>query len=125
VVFADRLKPSYVDLLRAVGAACVAYGSDEQQIISAIRQHARRHDVADTPGGHQTVTGPVSGALTEREATIFDLLVEQRTHREIASCLQITPETVRKHAANIRRKLQADAHPPLEMLRAASCGPDT
>jgi LuxR family transcriptional regulator, maltose regulon positive regulatory protein len=46
--------------------------------------------------------------LTWRETEVLELLEERLTNKEIAQALTISPETVKKHVANICQKLQVE-----------------
>jgi DNA-binding CsgD family transcriptional regulator len=61
-------------------------------------------------GTIQDVTDRLDGehAITPREREVLDLMAEGLTGTEIASRLQISPETVRSHVQNAIGKL--DAH---------------
>ena len=48
---------------------------------------------------------PVASPLTRREWEVLDLLCEQRSTREIAEALVLSPETVRTYVKTILRKL--------------------
>jgi LuxR family maltose regulon positive regulatory protein len=54
-----------------------------------------------TPGG----SGPLPEPLSAREREIIQLIAAGLTNREIAERLTISPETVKKHTANIFGKL--------------------
>lgn len=43
--------------------------------------------------------------LTRREKTVFELLVKNKTTKEIASILGISEKTVRNHVSNAMQKL--------------------
>lgn len=45
------------------------------------------------------------GILTKREKEIFDLLIENKTTKEVASILSISEKTVRNHISNAMQKL--------------------
>lgn len=47
----------------------------------------------------------MSSILTSREKEIFDLLVQNKTTREIANMLYISEKTVRNHISNVMGKL--------------------
>ncbi len=48
----------------------------------------------------------IKGILTEREKEVFDLLVLNKSTKEIASCLNISEKTVRNHISNTMQKLE-------------------
>ena len=43
--------------------------------------------------------------LTIREKEVFNLLIQNKTTKEIASCLKISEKTVRNHISNAMQKL--------------------
>ena len=45
------------------------------------------------------------GILTKREKEVFDLLVNNKTTKEIANILGISEKTVRNHISNTMQKL--------------------
>lgn len=45
--------------------------------------------------------------LTEREREVLQLLMAEKTNREIAACLVVSQATVKTHVASILRKLEA------------------
>ncbi len=45
------------------------------------------------------------GILTTREKEVFDLLVLNKSTREIAEILKISEKTVRNHISNVMQKL--------------------
>ncbi len=46
-----------------------------------------------------------SGILTRREKEVFDLLVDNKTTKDIADVLGISEKTVRNHISNTMQKL--------------------
>ncbi len=44
--------------------------------------------------------------LTHREKEIFEMLIQNKTTKEIASQLQISEKTVRNHISNTMQKLE-------------------
>ncbi len=46
-----------------------------------------------------------SGILTKREKEVFDLLVNNKTTKDIADILGISEKTVRNHISNTMQKL--------------------
>lgn len=48
----------------------------------------------------------IKGILTEREKEVFDLLVLNKSTKEIANFLGISEKTVRNHISNTMQKLE-------------------
>lgn len=44
--------------------------------------------------------------LTKREQEVFNLLVKNKTTKEIANMLKISEKTVRNHISNVMQKLE-------------------
>ena len=57
--------------------------------------------------------------LTTREKEVFDLLVANKTTKQIASLLYISEKTVRNHISNVMQKLgvRGRAHAVIELVR--------
>jgi LuxR family transcriptional regulator of spore coat protein len=57
--------------------------------------------------------------LTEREREVFNLLVTNKTTKQIASLLYISEKTVRNHVSNVIQKLgvKGRAQAVVELLR--------
>lgn len=57
--------------------------------------------------------------LTEREKEVFNLLVLNKTTKEIAECLKISEKTVRNHISNTMQKLgvKGRAQAVVELLK--------
>ena len=57
--------------------------------------------------------------LTKREREVFELLVQDKTTKEIASELFISEKTVRNHISNAMQKLgvKGRSHAVVELLR--------
>ncbi len=60
-----------------------------------------------------------SNILTKREKAVFELLVQNKTTREIANILGISEKTVRNHVSNAMQKLgcKGRAGAVIELLR--------
>jgi len=56
-----------------------------------------------------------SEELTAREREVSHLLIEGKTYRQVASELNIAPDTVRQHIKNIYKKLQINSR--IELVR--------
>ncbi|KUL28599.1 helix-turn-helix transcriptional regulator [Actinoplanes awajinensis] len=67
-----------------------------QSAAAAIVESRRRSPDAGAPAGQHP--------FTPREAEVLALLRSGRTDREIAACLTLSPKTIEKHVAAIRRK---------------------
>ena len=57
--------------------------------------------------------------LTKREKEIFELLVDNKTTKEIADMLDISEKTVRNHVSNVMQKLSVKgrAQAVVELIR--------
>ena len=57
--------------------------------------------------------------LTNREKEIFDLLIQNKTSKEIADTLYISEKTVRNHISNVIQKLnvRGRAHAVITLIR--------
>jgi LuxR family maltose regulon positive regulatory protein len=69
-------------------------------------------------GRRMPSTEPVTGSLTEREATVLGLLDSDLSLREISDHLFLSPNTVKAHVRAIYRKLEVNSrHSAVRMLR--------
>jgi LuxR family maltose regulon positive regulatory protein len=68
-------------------------------------RHRRRHEGADG-SGRPAVAGLIE-PVTDRELEVLRLLAAGRRHRDIATELVVTQETVKKHLSHIFDKLGA------------------
>jgi LuxR family transcriptional regulator of spore coat protein len=61
----------------------------------------------------------VKGILTKREKEIFEMLIINKTTKEIAKNLNISEKTVRNHISNVMQKLSVKgrASAVVELLR--------
>ena len=59
------------------------------------------------------------GILTKREKEVFDLLITNKTTKEIAKLLKISDKTVRNHISNVIQKIgvKGRAQALIELLR--------
>lgn len=61
----------------------------------------------------------MTSILTSREKEVFELLITNKTTKEIAEELFISEKTVRNHIYNVMQKLQVKgrAHAVVELIR--------
>ena len=61
----------------------------------------------------------MKGILTKREKEIFEMLIVNKTTKEIANDLKISEKTVRNHISNVMQKLSVKgrASAVVELLR--------
>lgn len=61
----------------------------------------------------------MTSILTSREKEVFELLITNKTTKEIAKELFISEKTVRNHISNVMQKLQVKgrAHAVVELIR--------
>lgn len=61
----------------------------------------------------------MTSILTLREKEVFELLITNKTTKEIAEELFISEKTVRNHISNVMQKLQVKgrAHAVVELIR--------
>ena len=61
----------------------------------------------------------MTSILTSREKEVFELLITNKTTKEIAEELFISEKTVRNHISNVMQKLQAKGRAPavVELIR--------
>lgn len=87
-------------------ARIVPLGYDD--VLAIVRDitddRAKRSQVARRSGDGRTRYG-----LTKRESMVLRLVTAGMTDKEIGRRLQISPETARKHVANLRRKMGASS----------------
>lgn len=87
---------------RQIGAsAFFPAGTSVSSILGGVRAALIDEPIA-TPDAEPQVVGP---ALSQRERDVLALLVTGATNREIAAELFLGPDTVKKHASSLYRKL--------------------
>ena len=61
--------------------------------------------------------------LTKREREVFDLLVENKSTKEIADLLFISEKTVRNHISNVMQRLNVKgrAQAVVELIKLKDC----
>jgi two-component system response regulator DesR len=85
-------------------AAFVPPGASAQATLQAIHD-AVLGDAPPAPAPAAAGPATVSDALTPRERDVLELLATGATNREIAARMHVGPDSVKKHAAAIYRKL--------------------
>jgi DNA-binding NarL/FixJ family response regulator len=110
VVLAAAPAPSYGRLLVALGASCVAQGASVEGMLDAIRFAARGGRILLAENGERVEREPSDTAslLTPRELIVLEHLSKPGPYGRIAKSMEVEVETVRKHAASIRRKLNVE-----------------
>ncbi len=93
-----------------VAAISTAARGDATVLMSVSRSTALS---LTTQSGHT----PAQSVLSSREAEILSLLAEGRGNRDIASALYISEGTVKRHVANVYRKLDVSSR--VEAIRKA------
>ncbi len=94
--------------LEAGAAGFVSKDSGRDVIRIAIDAAARGELFIDPMLAARMVT-QTSSNLSPREAAVLELMADGLQNAQIASELQISAETVRKHVAHVLRKLDADS----------------
>lgn len=108
VVVAREPADLYGALLLAAGVTCLAQGTSAADVIAAVRHAARGEHIFIAADGRRIASRDQSrvSRLTPRQRQVFERLSNGQTDGAIALALGISPETVRKHTAQIRRKLE-------------------
>jgi len=125
VVFSSIRSPEWVHESLELGAAgYIVKDQDLDDLIAILwRIHAGQTYLSPTLLEGAKESPPARGKragvrpLTQREQQILDLLVLEKSSREIAALLAISPRTVSTHRANIMRKL--DTHTTTGLVRYA------
>jgi DNA-binding NarL/FixJ family response regulator len=106
VVIAAEPTPLYGTILLAAGVTCLADSTPLREVIMAVVLAARGECVFFGSGGNKALrAASARGVLSRREAEVLEHLSHGWSYAQIGQNLHIAPETVRKHAANICRKL--------------------
>jgi DNA-binding NarL/FixJ family response regulator len=107
VVLAHLPSRLYGAQLTAAGISCLSTGSSVADILAAIHNAARGEHTLVLPQDPrpEDPIGPRAAILTRREKQVLDGMRRGRTYGQIAEELSIGVETVRTHAAKVRRQL--------------------
>jgi DNA-binding NarL/FixJ family response regulator len=107
VLLAHRPTALYSALLLDAGVSCVADDAAPEDVVDVIESAARGMPIAVGAEGRRepSYRGELA-LLTARETDVLRQLSRGRTTGEIALALRIRPETVKTHAASVRRKLK-------------------
>jgi DNA-binding NarL/FixJ family response regulator len=116
--------PSHVlgTALLAVGVTCLARVAAAATVLEALHCAARIEPMFFRPDGARLARGgqTVAEVLTPREREVFVLLSKEASYAAIALELVKDIETVRSHAASVRRKLGARNKQQLVGMRLSS-----
>jgi len=94
--------------LFAAGANCLSFDVSARDLLLTVRLAASGKHGAAFHDGLMAESLRLSGTpdLTHREIQVLEYLSKGRSHAEIACALNVTESTMRKHSAQIRRKLK-------------------
>ena len=87
-------------------ARIVPLGDDD---VLAIVRDVTNDRANRSPAARPSGDGRTRYGLTKRESMVLRLVTAGLTDKEIGRRLQISPETARKHVANLRRKMGASS----------------
>ncbi len=107
VVLAHRPERLYGAELIAAGASCLSTDASAADILAMIRRaaHGEHVLVLKQDLRREGLIGPRTATLTQREREVLEGMRRGCSYGEIADELGIGIETVRTHAAGVRRKL--------------------
>lgn len=107
VVLAHLPSRVYGAQLVAAGASCLSTGASATAILAAIHYSAQGEHtlVLQQDLRREGLAGPRAATLTRREREVLDGMSRGWSYGQIAEELGIGTETVRTHAASVRRKL--------------------
>jgi DNA-binding NarL/FixJ family response regulator len=107
VVLAHLPTAAFIMRLLARGASCLSKDVSGADMLAAIRVAADGRRVFADVDGHLVERDPSTKAasLTPREVEVLEYFSRGLSHGEVASALQLSPETIRTHSAHIRGKL--------------------
>jgi DNA-binding NarL/FixJ family response regulator len=123
VVVAHNPPVIYGMLLLAAGLSCLSSNASAADILGAVRIAAQGGCVFLADGGDRFERHDRSknGILTRREVEVLTLVNGGESDAKIALRLDISIETVRKHVANLRRKLKVSHRSALVGIQIPAC----
>jgi two-component system response regulator NreC len=106
LILSMHSEPSYVRAAMDSGASGYLLKSAvDLELAEAIRQVAAGRFVLDERLAQSNVFGEMTRPLSQRELEILRLIVQGKSHRQIASELGIRVNTVRAHRANMMQAM--------------------
>jgi len=107
LVLAGDPAPLYQTMLRAAGATRLDRNTSTREILAAVDRALHEGPTfAAIDSQHVAQSFPAAASrLTTREVEVLKYVSRRKPYAEIACALGIKVETVRKHTASIRRKL--------------------
>jgi two-component system response regulator NreC len=106
LILSMHSEPSYVRAALDSGArGYLLKSAAELDLAQAIRQVAAGRPVFDRRLAESSVLGEMARPLSPRELEILKMIVQGRSHREIAAQLKIQVNTVRAHRANMMQAM--------------------
>jgi DNA-binding NarL/FixJ family response regulator len=115
IVLAHHPSRDYGMRILGAGATCLARNASAADLLGAIHLVARGERAFISADGYRVERRHRSDVapLTPREEQVLTHLSRARSYGEIAAALKVSPETVRKHTANICRKLHVQSRQDL------------
>ena len=105
LILSMHSEPSYVRAALDSGARGYLLKSADLDLAEAIRQVAAGRPVFDRRLVESGVLGEMARPLSPRELEILRMIVQGKSHREIADELKIQVNTVRAHRANMMQAM--------------------
>jgi DNA-binding NarL/FixJ family response regulator len=103
LILAHDPSRAYGMRLLSAGAACIGLDTSSADILASVRSIVGGVDACAL--ADEQLTSAKTYSLTPREIEVLEYLSRGLSHAEIALELRIGVETVRTHAARVRRKL--------------------
>ena len=100
--------PMAVKAMKGGAVGFIEKPFDDKTLLESIRLALRRNTEARTQTVERNEVLARLQQLTSREHQVFELVVQGRSNKEIASGLGIADKTVEVHRASVMRKMRAD-----------------